>query len=145
MKRIFCLAIIFALFLTSCSIAVNREKRKMLEICNNDENYITLTGKVVGVEIQSPQSLMNVVIECDELKTYFPNATDTYTFVVHSVSHLDLEVGDTIEFTTVKTWLDNKWVKTLPIVAVSISNENILNIQDGKQNLIDWINQLRAK
>lgn len=144
MKRIFCLAIIFALFLTSCSIAVNREKRVRLEICNNDENYITLTGKVVGVEIQSPQSLMNVVIECDELKTYFPNATDTHTFLIHSASHLDLEVGDTIEFTTVRKWSSNKRLTNLPIVAISKNNENILSFQEGKQNLINWINQLRA-
>ena len=59
----------------------------------------------------------------------------------------DLEIfttiGDTITFVTVPE--HRKYSYCIPIVFVSKDGETLLELEEGKENLIEWVNQLGLK
>lgn len=152
MKQIICYMLMFTLiFLVGCSdpISIIKTKEEYLEIYNNEENFITLTGEITQFEYKyfenanySHHSTI-LHIRCDEIKKYLSIDNDIQEFWVFSNSYLDLSVGDIITFTMCKKGLKgNAW---LPIVGIIKEDNSLLNCEEGKENLILWVNQLQHK
>lgn len=136
MKKIRNLINIFILIsLTSCTTPLERQKRKMIEICSNDENYITVTGEITEI-IQRVNYLTKFIIKSDELMQYFSCEINEYEHLIHSSLNVSLEVGNVITYTTLIYFPD--W---LPIVAIWRNEEMILEFEDGKADLIASINK----
>ena len=113
----------------------------MLEIYCNDENYISLTGKVITINSNEHDTM--VVIKCESLKQHILDEDDECEYWVFSNSNLNITVGDMITYITVKVRIkNNEW---LPIVAINKNGEDILAFNEGKSNLINWVNQLQMK
>lgn len=138
MKRIILPILIFILFgLTSCQVS----HKKMLEVYSNDDNYITLKGEIVEINNTNNEILLS--IKCEELKQYLPHESDICEYLIFSEQIVDLYVGDIITFVTAKVRF--KYIKWLPIVSINKNNTTILNFEDGKNNLINWVNHLQVK
>ncbi len=146
MKKLLCIVLVLVLvFMSSCkSPAVERQKRQMLEIFCNDDNYITLTGEVTEINIEDNEVMymMFVSIKCEDLKQYVVNADD-YDYWVFCSSDINICIGDTIVYTTVPNCLDH--MSYLPIVEICKNDETILGFEEGKENLINFVKQIQYK
>lgn len=142
MKRLLCLFIALNfIFATGCQTALARDKEKMIGIWSHDEKYITLTGQVMMVDDDGFYTM--VVIQCDTLPQYIENKNHEWDYRIFSEFKVDVAIGDTITYTTVENPIpSNKW---LPIVAISKNGESLLTFDEGKKNLINWVNQLEMK
>ena len=143
MKKLLCLVIILTfVFMLGCQTALERDKRAMLEIYGNDDNYITLIGEVTEIDSESSYNVM-LSIKCEELKQYNINADDECKYSVFSSSNVNIGVGDTIVYKTIPNRFD--YMEFLPIVAIDKNDETILDFEEGKENLISWVKQLQFK
>ena len=157
MRKIKFLALLFFLILlTGCLPDLSycypghlRMKKERLAIYNDNDNYITLTGKVVELNDDShPYTLIDICWDNQNdndnknIRSYwiFSNYIPDTLFIREP---LDINVGDVITYTTTKEkYRDDDW---FPIVEVIKNNETLLSFEDGKQNIINWVNQLGAK
>lgn len=144
MRKLLCLAIISTfIFMSGCQTAMERDKREMLELYSNDDNYITLTGEVTEIDNESGYNIM-LSIKCADLKKHNVNVGDEYKYWVFSSSNVNIGVGDTIVYKTVPIILD-KHTEWFPIVAIEKNGKSILSFAEGKENLINFVNQLQFK
>ena len=144
MKKLLCLVIILTfVFMSGCQYAVERDKRAMLEIYGNDDNYITLIGEVTEIDSESGYYVM-LSIKCEELKQYDFNADEWKYLVFSSSNNLNIDVGDTIVYKTVLNRF-NYMDEFLPIVAIDKNDETILGFEEGKENLINCVKQIQYK
>lgn len=127
-------AIIFTLFLiTFLSGCSSNQKlaKKMIEKYSNNQNYVTLFGEIMEYNKN------NVIIKCEELKKYITYEDELSDYYVYSDNFFDLYAGDEICFVTVPFHFYNG--HKLPIVELSINGKTLLDFDDGKSNLIDWV------
>jgi hypothetical protein len=126
---LFVVGCLFVAFFTSCSPNFLL-KRKMLEKYSDDQNYVTLIGEIV---------------DCDDndIKIKFKDKNDIYNYYIYSEQPLDLVVGSEIEFVTVQFHFYNG--HKLPIVELKLNGETLLTFEEGKKNLIDWVNETFGK
>lgn len=143
MRKLLCLVIILTfVFMSGCQTALERDKREMLEIYGNDDNYITLIGEVTEIDRESSYNII-LSIKCEDLKEYDVNADNECKYSVFSSSDINIGVGDTIVYKTVLSRFD--YMELLPIVAIDKNDETILGFEEGKENLISWVKQLQFK
>ena len=141
-KLLYFVIILTFIFMSGCQTALERDKREMLEIYGNDDNYITLIGEVTEIDSESNYNIM-LSIKCENLKQYDVNADDECKYSVFSSSNVNIGVGDTIVYKTVPNRFD--YMEFLPIVAIDKNDETILGFEEGKENLISWVKQLQFK
>ena len=143
MKKLLCCVIIICTLISvsGCQYALERKKNQYFEIYEIEENFVSLTGEVLEVEYNGMQL---VKIKCDELLEYVTEKEyERIHYKVLCDSPLNLEVGDTITFVTVPE--HRKYSYCIPIVFVSKDGETLLELEEGKENLIEWVNQLGLK
>ena len=108
--------------------------KKMNEKYSNDQNYVVLTGTIVEVVLEGSV----LVIKSEDLKLYHENY-DTDRFMIYGGPIEDLNVGDEIVFTTVVFYFYNGHI--LPIVELKKDGVVLLSFEEGKQNLLGWVNE----
>lgn len=139
MKRILLFILIFLLFcITGCQPP---GKQKMLEVYSNNENYITLQGEIIEINNKNNNTL--VTIKCEEFKKYIPNEKDVTEYLIFSNYDIDIQVGDNVMFITSNIRFE--YIEWLPIVSITRDNITLLEYNEGKKNLINWVNQLQMK
>lgn len=104
----------------------------MLDTYSDNQNYVALYGEIIEYSDNT------VVLNCEELREYMNYEDEVCSYYIHSSTALDLEVGDIIRFTTVPFHFYNG--HKLPIVEVVMNGEVLLNFNEGKENLMDWVN-----
>lgn len=132
MKKYAILISLLVVFLTGCNLSNQKLIEKMIEKYSEDQNYVTLTGEVIEINEN------NVVIKCEELNDYISYEDELCDYYIYSDEFVELEVGDEIEFTTVPFHFYNG--HELPIVELRIDENTLLSFEEGKENLIDWVN-----
>ena len=139
MKRIVLFVLIFVLFgITGCQ---HPNKNEMLKVYSNNGNYITLQGEII--EINNTNNNIFVTIKCEELKKYIPNEKDVSEYLIFSNYDIDIQDGDNVRFITSN--IRFKYTRWLPIVSIIRDDIILLEFNEGKKNLIDWVNQLQMK
>lgn len=118
--------------LTGCNLSNPKLAKKMLDKYSDNQNYVTLSGVIIEY------SGNDIIIECEELKTYITYEDEICNYYIYSEETLDLNVGDIIEFVTVPFHFYNG--HKLPIVELKINGNTLLDFDDGKDNLIYWVN-----
>ncbi len=121
----------------SCYPALENLKSKMIDKYTNDKNYVALSGEI----IESNDNL--VEIKCEELINYINYAKETCYYYIYSEQTIELSVGDQIKFITVPFHFYDG--QKLPIVELKKGGKTLLSFEEGKKNLINWINQLQGK
>jgi len=143
MKKLLCLIVTLTfVFVSGCQTALSSDKREMLEIFGNDDNYITLIGEVTGIDREGSYNVI-LSIKCEDLKQYIVNADHECNYSVFSSSDVNVDIGDTIVYKTVPKSLD--YMAFLAIVAIEKDGETILRFEDGKEELISFVKQLQYK
>ncbi len=132
MKKFAILITLLAVFLSGCHLSNLILRKKMLEKYSDDQNYVTLTGEVIEFKEH------NVTIECEELQDYISYQSKSCIYHIYSNHFIELSVGEQIEFTTVPWHFYNG--HRLPIVELKIDGNILLSFEEGKENLIEWVN-----
>ena len=146
MRKLICciIAICTLLSVTGCQYALDRKKNKYYEIYQDESNYFTFTGEITEIVTNVGYVGPHVKIDCGDLLDHISD--EEYKHVYFSISSdqpLDLDIGDTIVFVTIPKHIQIS--DCLPIVAVEKDGEILLSLEDGKQNLFDWVEQLQLK
>ena len=146
MKKYICciIAICTLLSAAGCQYALDRKKNQYYEIYQDEGNYIAFTGEITEFVTKVGYVGQLVKIECGDLLNHISD--EEYKRIYYRVlsdQPLDLDIGDTIVFVTVPK--DIQFSYCLSIVAVEKNGEVLLALEDGKQNLFDWVEQLQLK
>jgi len=104
------------------------------------ENYISVSGTISSIKYNENSSAL--YIEFSELS---PVLDDSCFKIVEKnlqiaqANKIDykLQVGKRIDFITAPKYFGDGYI--MPIVAISIDGENLLNFEDGYKNLLDWL------
>lgn len=133
MKKFAILVILLLVtFLFGCNSSKQKLAKKMIEKYSDNQNYVTLTGEVIEFNEN------NVIIKCEELNDYISYEDELCNYYIYSDQFVELQVGEEIQFTTVPFHFYNG--HKLPIVELKIDENTLLSFEEGKENLIDWVN-----
>ena len=133
MKKLAIIIILLLVTLLSgCYSSNEKLAKKMIEKYSNDQNYVTLSGEIIDFHEN------DVIIKCEELESYIGYEDEFCDFYIYSDQIIDLSVGEKISFTTVPFHFYNG--HKLPIVELVINGDTLLVFDDGKENLINWVN-----
>ena len=106
--------------------------QKMIAKYSDDQNYVILTGEVTEFDKN------NVIIKCEELRNYLSFQKELCDYYIYSDNFVQLQAEDEIEFVTVPFHFYNG--HKLPIVELKKDGITLLAYEEGKKNLIDWVN-----
>lgn len=120
-------------FLSGCSLSNQKLAKKMIEKYSEDQNYVTLSGEITEFNENT------VIIKCEELNEYISYQGELCDYYIYSNQIIELSVGDQIDFVTVPFHFYNG--HKLPIVELKIDGNTLLMFEEGKKNLIDWVNK----
>ena len=109
----------------------------MIEKYSDNQSYVTLSGEVMEFEGST------VLVKCEELNTYISYEDELCYYCIYSNQSINLSVGDQIDFVTVPFHFYNG--HRLPIVELKIDEKILLTFEEGKENLINYVNQLQTK
>lgn len=132
MKKFAIFINLLVVLLSGCNISNQKLTKKMIEKYSDNQNYVTLTGEVIEFNEN------NVIIKCEELNDYISYEDELCDYYIYSDEFVELQVGDEIQFTTVPFHFYNG--HELPIVELKIDENTLLSFEEGKENLIDWVN-----
>ena len=132
MKKFAILIALLVVFLSGCNVSNQKLAKKMIEKYSDNQNYVTLTGKVIEINEN------NVIIKCEELNDYLNYEDNLCDYYIYSYQFIELQVGEEIQFTTVPFHFYSG--HKLPIVELKIDENTLLSFEEGKENLIDWVN-----
>ena len=132
MKKFAIVISLLVVFLAACNISNQRLAKKMIEKYSEEKNYVTLIGEIVEINEN------NAVIKCEELNDYIGYEDEICDYYIYSNQFIELQAGDEVEFTTVPFHFYNG--HKLPIVELKIDENTLLLFEEGKKNLIDWVN-----
>ena len=118
--------------MTSCYPSNTVLRKKMIAKYSDDQNYVILTGEVTEFYKN------NVIIKCEELRNYLSFQKELCDYYIYSDNFVQLQAEDEIEFVTVPFHFYNG--HKLPIVELKKDGITLLAYEEGKKNLIDWVN-----
>ena len=129
------LGIMLVLF---CSCNSSRKN----EYYSQKENYISVTGTVSSIKYNEESTAL--YIDFSELS---PTLDDTCFKIVGKnletvkSNRIDdkIKIGEQLTFITAPMYFGDGYV--MPIVAVSINGEVLLDFEEGYENLLDWISE----
>lgn len=133
MKKIAIIILFAMLFLSGCNISNQRLKTKMIEKYSEDQNYVALSGEIIECNDN------NATIKCVGLKEYISYQNELCDYYIYSNQIIELSVGEKVDFVTVPFHFYNG--HKLPIVELQIDGITLLTFEEGKENLINWVNE----
>lgn len=106
------------------------------------ENYISVTGTVSNIAYNEDSTALYV-----DFSKLSPVLDDTCFKIVGEnlkivqTNKIDdkLKTGEQITFITAPKYFGDGYV--MPIVAISINGENLLDFEEGYKNLLDWLSE----
>ncbi|MBR5422725.1 MAG: hypothetical protein IK108_01825, partial [Clostridia bacterium] len=117
---------------------------KLVKYYSQKEKYITVTGTVSYIKYNDNNS--ELYIGFSELNTKL----DDHCFkivgdnlkIVQS-NHIDdrLVLGKQVSFVTAPKYFGDGYV--MPIVSITIDEDDLLEFEDGYHNLLDWLKKLK--
>lgn len=134
-KRVYMIVVIMLLLMILPACNSRKEERYY----SQKENYITVTGTVVHIKYNENRDVLYLGFSdlspiCDD---------DTFKIVGNNVSIVQengidekISVGSQMEFITAPKYFGDGYV--MPIVAVAVDGEVLLEFEDGYSNFMDW-------
>lgn len=121
-------------FLTSCTTP------KMRDYYSQKENYISATGIVINISYNEDMSVLYLGFSDLEPKfddIDFDIVGDNLSIVRENGIDEKIKIGDQVDFITAPKYFGDGYV--MPIVAISVNEEVLLNFQDGYDNFMKWL------
>ena len=125
-----------------CILFCSCDSSEKIEYYSQKENYLSVTGVVSSINYNEEAnalyigfSKMSSVLDDTCFKIVGKNLE-----VVKSNGIDDkLKIGEQITFITAPKYFGDGYV--MPIVAISINEENLLDFEEGYKNLLDWLSE----
>jgi len=116
------------------------DRKKMLVYYSEKENYVDATGTVVHIKYNEDETVL--YLGFSGLSYPFDDVTfklvgENLQIVREKGIDNKLELGDQIEFTSAPRYFGDGYV--MPIVAIYIDGECLLEFETGYTNLLDWL------
>ena len=113
-----------------------------IEYYSQKENYISVTGTISSIKYNEEATAL--YIDFSELSpvlddTCFKIVGENLEIVKAKEIDDKLKIGEQITFITAPQYFGDGYV--MPIVAISISGENMLDFEEGYKNLLDWLSE----
>ena len=105
---------------------------KMLEESLKEIRSGSITKGVIA-NVSNGNIIIDLGLKYDGIMPY-----SEYSDEIDANPEKELQVGEEIQFTTVPFHFYNG--HKLPIVELKIDENTLLSFEDGKENLIDWVN-----
>lgn len=131
---LFIVLCLLILVTTSCS---NRNKEK-IDYYSGDENYIEVTGVIDHVEFDDEHEILYLGFTDLSQKlddNCFKVVGDAYSIMITYKEHI--QIGKTATFVTAPKYYGDGYV--MPIVSLSIDDQDILEYEIGFSSLINWL------
>lgn len=133
---------LFSIFLVSCFLkccfSCNPIKEK--EYYKDKSNYIKATGTIDFINVVEDDAEMYLGF-CDLNPkfddTCFKIVGKNFEIVKNNGIVSKIEIGDEVEFITAPKYFGDGYI--MPIVAISINGESLLDFEDGYENFQDWL------
>lgn len=130
---------------TTCILLVllcSCNSSEIIEYYSQKENYISVTGTVSDIKYNEDTTAL--YIDLSELSpvlddTCFKIVGENLQIVKTNKIDDKLKTGEQITFITAPKYFGDGYV--MPIVAISISGENLLDFEEGYKNLLDWLSK----
>ncbi|MBO5701901.1 MAG: hypothetical protein J6S71_05645 [Clostridia bacterium] len=141
MKRhiVSCLAILMCLIISLSSCDFSKPLRtKMQSYYSDDTNYVTLSGIVASMSDDGRK--LGIKITTENHGITHPKLEDIYEFHVFfedDEAWVGIELNDPVTFTTAPMYFYNGHI--LPIVFLAKDGEVYLELEDGKAQLLTWV------
>lgn len=115
---------------------------KQIEYYSQKENYISTSGTVTHMSYNKDSTAL--YLEFDELSHTFDDSCfkivgENLKIVQANGIDYKINLGDRIDFITAPRYFGDGYV--MPIVAVSINGESLLDFDEGYENLIIWLSK----
>lgn len=141
-KRILCLKwvalaislLCLLVFSTSCTA------RKMKDYYSQKSNYVNATGIVTHISYNENRSALylgfsNLNPQFDD--NSFKIVGDNLPIVQQNDIDEKIKIGDQVDFITAARYFGDGYV--MPIVEISVNEEELLSFEDGFANLLKWL------
>ena len=125
-----------------CVLLCSCNSSGTIEYYSQKENYISVTGTVSSIKYNEEATAL--YIDFSELSsvlddTCFKIVGKNLEIVKANGIDDKLKIGEQITFVTAPKYFGDGYV--MPIVAISISGENMLDFEEGYKNLLDWLSE----
>ena len=136
---------LFMIITTICILLVllcSCNSSQIIEYYSLKENYISVTGTVSNIKYN--ENTTALYIDLSELSpvlddTCFKIVGENLEIVKANKIDDKLKTGEQITFITAPKYFGDGYV--MPIVAISINGENLLDFEEGYRNLLDWLSK----
>jgi len=138
LKLITIITITCILFVLFCACNLSEK----IEYYSQKENYISVTGIVSNINYNEDSTTL--YIDLSELSpvlddTCFKIVGENLEIVKANKIDDRLKTGERITLITAPKYFGDGYV--MPIVAISISGENLLDFEKGYKNFLDWLSK----
>lgn len=121
-------------FSTSCTAG------KMKDYYAQKSNYVNATGIVTHISYNEDRSAL--YLGFSDLNPQFDDNSfkivgDNLPIVQQNGIDEKIEIGDQVDFITAARYFGDGYV--MPIVEISVNEEELLSFEDGVPNLLKWI------
>ena len=121
-------------FLTSCMT------RKMKDYYSQESNYVNATGIVTHIAYDEDEPALYLGFsdlnpEFDDIN--FKIVGDNLSIVQENGIDEKVEIGDRIDFVSAPRYFGDGYV--MPIVEISVNEEELLDFDKGFENLLNWL------
>ena len=131
-KFVIMITLLLVILMSGCYSSNQKLAQKMIEMYSEDQNYVTLSGEIIEVDEG------NVIIKCEDLNEYISYEDELCDYYIYSDQIIELSAGDRIDYATVPFHFYNG--HKLPIVELKINGNVLLTFEEGRENLISWVN-----
>ena len=121
-------------FSTACTA------QKMKEYYSEKSNYVNATGIVTHISYNEDKSAL--YLGFSDLNPQFDDNSfkivgDNLPIVLQNGIDQKIEIGDQVDFITAARYFGDGYV--MPIVEISINEEELLSFEEGFANLLKWL------
>ena len=123
-----------------CAVSLVSCTTSVIDYYEEKENYVTATGVVSYIHLDED----GLYIGFSQMD--YPFDDDTFKIVGENLKIVQqngiqekLKLGDTVTIVTAPKYFGDGYV--MPIVAISIDGEALLNFEQGYENLLVWLGE----
>ena len=134
-KKVFMvLLLLYILVLSAC------DSTKIKEYYKEKDNFVTATGTIIHIAYSKDNTELYLGFS-DLTPTFddinFKIVGDNLSIVQKNNIDEKIKIGDKIEFITAPRYFGDGYV--MPIVAVSVNGEELLEFEEGYANFLKWL------
>ena len=125
-----------------CALFCSCNSSEKIEYYSQKENYISVTGTVSSINYNEETTALYIgfsELSSDFDDTCFKIVGENLEIVKVNGIDYKLKTGEQITFITAPKYFGDGYV--MPMVAISISGENLLEFEEGYKNFLDWLSE----